>query len=486
MMKATTFVISGIALCVLLSGCASPDDVQANGVLLKTGALASQHSLATDHLSPADWPKQDWWNKLGDPALAQLINEALAHNPTLQVANARMEAADAQVSAADAGFSPTLDANASLKRSRLSRLEDPSGQGNRFSTVRSAGLMFTYDFDLWGGKRAAWEASVNQQKASEVDYQAARIALSTSITRTYIQLANAYESADLAKRELDRAQQITQITQQLLKSGLVAEDRLLAANTAVSAAKQQVEQRTLVIGQLKNSLSTLLGQGPDRAASLPRPHLLSAQATGLPENIPASLISHRADITAARWRVEAASKNIAVAKARYYPDFNLTAMAGFKSILGDAILGDVSQSWSVAPAVSIPLFETGLKANLQAKTAVYDLAVAQYNQTLTNALGEIADNVLVMQSLKQQLIDAEETAMLADKTYQVSTARFRSGLGSQLAVLMAEQQLIQAETQLSTLKTRQQDSLALLIQSLGGGFSSDEHATASQVQNKNS
>ena len=90
------------------------------------------------------------------------------------------------------------------------------------------------------------------------------------------------------------------------------------------------------------------------------------------------------------------------------------------------------------------------------------MAVAQYNQTLTNALGEIADNVLVMQSLKQQLIDAEETAMLA------------------------EQQLIQAETQLSTLKTRQQDSLALLIQSLGGGFSNDEHATATQVQNKNS
>ena len=266
---------------------------------------------------------------------------------------------------------------------------------------------------------------------------------------------------------------------------MVAEDRLLAANTAESAAKQQIEQRSLVIGQLKNSLSTLLGQGPDRAASLPRPHLLSADKTGLPENIPAALMSHRADITAARWRVEAASKNIAAAKARYYPDFNLTAMAGFKSILGDAIFGDVSQSWSVAPAVTIPLFETGLKANLQAKTAAYDLAVAQYNQTITNALGEITDNVLVMQSLKQQLIDAEETTLLADKTYQVSVARFRSGLGSQLAVLMAEQQLIQAETQLSTLKTRQQDSLALLIQSLGGGFSSDD-ATTSHLPNKNS
>lgn len=486
MMKATTFVISGIALCVLLSGCASSDDVRSKNVLLKTDALASQQTLSAAHFSVADWPKQDWWNNLGDPTLTQLIDEALAHNPTLQVASARLEMADAQISAADASFSPSLDANASLKRSRLSRLEDPSGQGNRFSTVRSAGLTFNYNFDVWGGKRAAWEATVNQQKATEIDLQAARIALSTHITRTYIQLANAYESEDLAKQELSRAQKITQITQQLLKSGLIAEDRLLAANTLVSAAKQQVEQSHLTVDQLKNSLSTLIGKGPDRAASLPRPHLLSTQNSVLPNNIPASLISHRADITAARWRVEAASNEVVVAKTRYYPDFNLTAMAGFKSILGDAILGDVSQSWSVAPAVTIPLFETGLKANLQAKTANYDLAVAQYNQTLTNALGEIADNVLVVQSLKQQLMEMEETTALANKTYQVSAARFQSGLGSQLAVLMAEQQLILAEKQLSTLKSRQQDSLVLLIQSLGGGFSNDQLATLSNLQNKNS
>jgi NodT family efflux transporter outer membrane factor (OMF) lipoprotein len=485
-MKSTSFVLSSIALCIILSGCASPDDVNANGVLLKADSLASKHSLANDRLSVANWPRKDWWDNFGDPALSGLINEALAHSPSLEVANARLEAADAQVSAADSAFSPTLDANASFKRSRLSRLEDPSGLGNRFSTVRSGGLTFNYDFDLWGGKRAAWEATVNQQKASEVDYQAARIALSTSITRTYIQLANAYEMHDLAIREFERSEKIAQITQTLLKSGLVAEDRLLAANTSESVAKQQIEQQSLVIRQLKNSLSTLLGQGPDRADSLPRPHLLAAQKTGLPDNVPASLISHRPDMTAALWRVEAASKNIVTAKSRYYPDFNLTAMAGFKSILGDAILGDVSQSWSVAPAISIPLFETGLRANLETKTAAYDMAVAQYNQTLTNALGDVADNVLVLQSLKQQLADSEDTLMLANKTYQVSAARFHSGLGSQLAVLMAEQQLIQAETQLSTLKTRQQDSLALLIQSLGGGFNADENSGLSHLKIKNS
>ncbi|MEI8634759.1 TolC family protein [Vibrio sp. PP-XX7] len=114
----------------------------------------------------------------------------------------------------------------------------------------------------------------------------------------------------------------------------------------------------------------------------------------LPEELPAALISHRPDITAARWRVEAASQDIKVAKTRFYPNFNLSAMAGFKSILGDAVFGEVSRSWNVTPAISLPIFFTqDLKANLLSKTADYDAAVAQYNQTIIQALGEVSDQI---------------------------------------------------------------------------------------------
>lgn len=105
-----------------------------------------------------------------------------------------------------------------MSRARFSRMEDPLGEGNRYSTSRSLGLTFNYNFDLWGGKRAAWEASVNNQKAAEIDQQAARIALSTGITQTYIQLANAYALEDLAQKDFDRNQHIVEITDRLFKT----------------------------------------------------------------------------------------------------------------------------------------------------------------------------------------------------------------------------------------------------------------------------
>ena len=204
----------------------------------------------------------------------------------------------------------------------------------------------------------------------------------------------------------------------------------------------------------------------------------------LPADLPASLISHRPDITAARWRVEATSKQIDAAKTRFYPDFNLTAMAGFKSVLGDAVFADVSRSWNVTPAISLPIFTSDLKANLLSKTADYDAAVAQYNQTLITALNEVSDNVLALKSFEQQLIDAKESMELAEKSYQITEKRYQAGMGSQLEVLMAEQQLLQAESAFTALKNQQQESQIQLIKSLGGGFlASQPPAAVKDAQN---
>lgn len=478
------FLLSSFTAAILLSGCAAPDDIRPQNTLADTVILNHSQSLNTGTLSPANWPQQDWWNSFGDQNLNALITEALKNSPDTQLAAARLNQANAQVAAADSRFDPTLSADASLQRALLSRLEDPQGEGNRYSTTRSLGLTFNYSFDLWGGKRAAWEASVNNLKAAEIDQQAARIALSTSITQTYVQLANAYALEDLAKKDLERNQGIADITERLLKNGLTSEDRLYAAQSGAASAKQSLKQHSLTVAQLKNALAALTGTGPDRAQSIPRPAISVQADFRLPKNLPASLLSHRPDITAARWRAEAAGKQIDAAKTRFYPDFNLTAMAGFKSVLGDAVFADVSRSWNVTPAISLPIFTSDLKADLMSKTADYDAAVAQYNKTLITALNDVSDNVLSLQSMEQQLLDARESMDLAEKSYQITEKRYQAGMGSQLEVLMAEQQLLQAESAFTTLKNQQQTTQVRLIQSLGGGFSDQQQTTfANNKQN---
>lgn len=476
-MKYRKLVISSVMMSLVMAGCAAPGDIHPHNSLLSSSALSSSKTLGPS-VSQANWPTQQWWTQMGDPSLTQLINEALKNSPDMQVARARLAQAKAGVDAADALLYPSLTGNASITRAKESRYEDPMLQGDTYGTLRSLGTTFTYDFDLWGGKRAAWEASVSSEKAAEVDHQAAAIALSTSIASTYSKLGNAYVLADLADRNLARTQQIETITANLLKSGLTSQDKLLTAQSAVSTAKQQIQQRALAIKQIKNSLSTLLGEGPDRALSISRPKLVLNRQYGLPANLPAELLSHRPDITAAKWRVEAASKNIDAAKARFYPDFNLTAMAGFKSVLGDAVFEDISQSASVTPAISLPIFEPGLKANLKEKTATYDAAVAAYNQTLVNALGDVSDSVLVLQSIQQQIDQAEQSVDFASRAYDISEKRYNAGLGSQLDVLSTEQQLIQAELEEANLRQTQQDALIALVKSLGGGFQPTAQTTS--------
>ena len=75
--------------------------------------------------------------------------------------------AEAGVDQADSLFDPSLSANAGITRARLSKLDDYTGQGNRISNTQHLGLDFNYSFDLWGGKRDTWEASVNKLSVLE-------------------------------------------------------------------------------------------------------------------------------------------------------------------------------------------------------------------------------------------------------------------------------------------------------------------------------
>src|SRR5450830_1079895 len=144
-----------VFLSMVLAGCASYSGLNTEGVSLEAKDLKAAQSLKGVTLSPAAWPKSDWWKSLGDPQLDGLIREALRDSPDMQVASARAHQASAAAYAADAERMPTLDASAGISRSRLARDQDPTGQGGSYSTLRSLSATFNYTFDLWGGQRDA-------------------------------------------------------------------------------------------------------------------------------------------------------------------------------------------------------------------------------------------------------------------------------------------------------------------------------------------
>ena len=176
-------------------------------------------------------------------------------------------------------------------------------------------------------------------------------------------------------------------------------------------------------------------------------------------------------MVAARWRVEAASKNIAAAKTRFYPNLNLTAAAGTQSLLGDALFGSASRFFNIAPALTLPIFDGGrLRAGLDAEDANYDLAVAQYNKTVVGALGEVSDTLGQLGATGRQITAQQRAADIAQDSYDTVLQRYGSGVGNYLDVLSIEQQLLQAQRQLADLNAQQIDLSIQLMQALGGGF----------------
>jgi NodT family efflux transporter outer membrane factor (OMF) lipoprotein len=306
--------LSLVLLAMTLAGCANYSGLNTEGVSLEAKNLKAGQSLSGVK-SPAAWPKSDWWTSLGDPQLDGLIREALHDSPDMQIADARAHQASAAAYAADAARMPTLDASAGVTRSRLARDQDPSGQGD-YATVRNIGASFNYNFDLWGGQRDAWEAALGQARAAEIDQQAAQLTLSADVARAYSDLGQAHIVYDLAAEDLKRTRQMLDLSQRRLSAGIDSQYQFQQTESLEATSEANLIDAEKRLQSAKIALAVLLGKGPDRGNEIARPKVLQASAVALPSVLPAELLGRRPDLVAARWRVEAASKNIDAGKTR--------------------------------------------------------------------------------------------------------------------------------------------------------------------------
>ncbi|AZD49385.1 efflux transporter outer membrane subunit [Pseudomonas chlororaphis] len=468
-----------VLLAMSLAGCANYSGLTTEGVSLDAKSLKAGQSLSGVTLSPAAWPKSDWWKSLGDPQLDGLIREALHDSPDMQIASARAHQASAAAYAADAARMPTLDASGSVSRSRLSRSQDPRGQGDNYSTLRSLTGTFNYTFDLWGGQRDTWEAALGQARAAEIDRQAAQLTLAADVARAYSDLGQAHIVHDLATEDLKRTRQMLELSQKRLSSGIDSQYQYQQTESLEASSEASLIDAEKNLQSAKIALAVLLGKGPDRGNEIARPKVLQASAVALPSVLPAELLGRRPDLVAARWRVEAASKSIDAGKTNFYPNLNLSAAAGTQALLGDAMFGSASRFFNIAPTVSLPIFDGGrLRADLDARDADYDLAVAQYNKSLVNALGDVSDTISQLRDIGRQIAAQQHATDIAQDSYDTVVQRYGSGIGNYLDVLSIEQQLLQAQRQLATLNAQQIDLSIQLMQALGGGFQTDNLAAA--------
>lgn len=453
------------------AGCASTHGLAPQGRLTDADTLQAQTSLAPVRVSDAAFPTADWWTAFGDAQLNALIGEALQGTPSLQAADARVRQAQAQAGLADAARKPDLSASAQATAVQLPETLAPAPLGGELNTSGVLMLDFAWAPDLWGGQRARYEAALGQVRAAEVDAQAARLMLASNIARTYVTLAQAHDALAVAEREGARNGGLLKLGKQRVDAGLDNQLQLRQAESGIASARQQAQAAQQQIDALRNALAALLGKGPDRGLQITAPQLLAAPAPRVPDVMPSELLGHRPDVVAARWQVEAAARGIDATQATFKPSINLSAIVGLAAPnLGDLFGSDALLGFG-GPALSLPIFDgERLRANLAKSNADYDLAVANYNQSLVGALREVADAVQSARSLDAQVESATQARDAASQAYDLARTRYRAGLGTQLDVLAAQRPLLQLDQQLAALRAQRYAAAIDLDRALGGGL----------------
>ena len=467
--RRTVWRLSALAAVTVLAACADMSGIAPQASMRDAASvgLPTAVSVSTPDSAPL---AANWWQALGDAQLNQLVAQALSDNPTLLIAQARLVRAQAGAEVAGAALQPQVGAEGDITRQLYTETGMvPPPRAGSVANTGTVQLRGSWELDFFGKNRAALETALGTERAAQADTQAARLLLASQVVRSYIQLARIHAQLAVAERTLAQREETLRLVRERVSAGLDTQLERHQSEGSLPEARQQIEALHEQSALVRNALGALVG---NPALALDAPALTALQAIPLPASMPANLLAQRADIAAARWRVEAAGQEVLVAKAQFYPNINLVAFTGLSSIgLGQLLKTDSAQ-WGVGPAVHLPIFEGGrLRANLRGKTAEVDAAVQSYNASVLDAVHEVADQVASARSIARQQTEQQAAQKSAEAAYSIALQRYQAGLGNYLNVLTVETNVLLQRRQAVDLAARALDTQVALARAVGGGYS---------------
>ena len=463
---------AGIALVTAaLCGCAPA--LGPRPQLSRTAGYATTQSFTAPRV---DWPSDRWWEAYGDLQLDALEAEALQGAPNLKLAEARVRSARSTIETTRAALLPQISGEGGIQTSKQSLNEGyppefiqflPAG----YHTQTRIAADLDWQLDFFGRNHAALAAATSTAEAVQADAAAARLQLTVAVASAYADLVRLYADRLELVNALQVRRQTLQLVAQRLQNGLETRGELSQQAEFVPAAQGDLDAVDRQILVSRHQIAALVGAGPDRGLQIAAPKLSQLHAFGLPEHLAADLVGRRADIVAARLRAEAAAKEIKVARADFYPNVDLTAVYGVQSLGINTLFRYSSVIGAIGPAIRLPIFSEGrLEGAYRGARAEYDAAAASYDQTLSNALRDVADAISAQRALADQLKDAQAQLVSANDADRIANLRYQGGLSPYLNVLTAENGALAARRNVADLQAQGLSLDVALVQALGGGF----------------
>lgn len=441
---------------------------------------------------PEHWPQEDlgdfesasgpWWHRFNDPQLSALIAEALAANPTLDAAAARLEAALAQARIAGADRLPQADVSfdGARRRQNFVGFPIPGAEDQVLSTTATTvgiDLGIAWQADLWGRLRASRGAALVRGAVAEADLAALQLSLAGQVAKSWFGWLEARQQLMLAADTLDNRQQTREQIERRYQRGLRSALDLRRALASEADAQAQQAERRLLADAAARRMQVLLLRYPDAALDEPTPPLPSPPPP-VPLAQPAELVTRRPDLVAAEFRLAASGLDVAAAKAALYPTLRLSGTIGRSSTDLEDLIDSNFSIWSLAAGLVQPLFQGGrLRAAVSLTEARQQEAAANYLEAAITAFGDVEAAFAAERWLAERVAALELSREQSLAARDLAEERYRSGLTEYLPVLDAKRQATLAGSQLLTARRRQLEARVDLHLALGGDHSEANNET---------
>ena len=465
------------ALCLLLCACSlTACSLAPDYKVPQTPAPAAYKETGpwVEASAPSAMAQDSWWRLYGDTALDGLEARIETDNPTLAQAVARYDAARGYLQQSQSGLLPTLgvgghaDADKQSANRPLRSASQPTYYGDDM-----AAASLSWDLDLWGRVHNEVAAGTYEAQSSFADLAAVRLSLQAQLADHYLQLRGLDAETQLLHGTLDVYGKALALTNDRHDKGIASGLDVSRAQTQFSDAQAELSDVLARRALLEHAIASLTGNAASdftvavQVTDLPVPNI--------PAGIPSTLLLRRPDIAAAERRVAASNAGIGVARAAFYPDISLSALAGFQNTGGDPLFAAPNAFWALGPSLALTLFDGGLhEGQLAVAKAANAGAAAVYRATVLQAFEDVEDNLVLLNRLAEEANAKASSVQAATHTRDLATDLYQNGALGFLDVVVAQTTALQVQQAALSIQTRRLQASVGLIHALGGGWSDRE------------
>lgn len=460
--------------------------VAAGGVVTLGGCAVGPDYVPPKAETPADYSTQLgggekqgsadlklWWRHLGDPALDQLMQQAVAQNLDLRASAARIAQARAFRGVVNASFFPTVDASAAFERARTSANGNTAFGGNSLTTNNYlGGFDVGWEIDVFGRVARGVESADADVGVAVENQRFVLVSLMAEVARNYVDYRAFQRRLAFAKQNADSQRDSLRLVEVRFNAGIVSELDVARAKALLATTESTIPSLDEARIAAANRLAVLLGQSPGTLEqALAGDGALAAGANTVPVGLPSDLLRRRPDIRSAERSIASANAQIGVATADLFPRFSLTGSFGLASGTAGNFFEGSSRFWSFGPAVKWNVFDAGrINANIAVQEARTYEALVRYQQSVLSALEEV-ENSLVGYQREQTRRDSLATAVEANqRAVNLAIELNTRGLTDYLSVLDAQRALFLTQDQLAESEGAVLTKLVALYKALGGGW----------------